>query len=668
MHRDRRVRLICGVLIAASVLLSGVLSTQITAEAGRSQLVYTDAAEEGDPPEVALGIAMGAFRGLFVNYLWMRATKLKEEGKFYEAIELSSAITRLQPRFPRVWAFHAWNMAYNISVATNTAPERWQWVQAGVKLLAKEGIPRNPNEVLLYKELAWIYLHKIQGWSDDANRFYKRRMAEEWTIILGTPPLLPDDTKQATETMAAWFAQIADAPTSLDEAIRDELEDKRGALGPGDDASAITSTVQELAVRIREEAGLKLDMELLRLITLLELFRTPRMADVTLKHQWDAVSNSVLAELWKDEKYRDAWSRLLPVVRRQVIVDEYNMDPERMLRYIRKFGPLDWRHPASHAVYWSNMGVEEGLERRGTTTFDTLNTDRVTVHAIQELFRTGTIVYDLATDEFFTLVDLHWVDAYGDFLDEFVARAGISQDPTKRAMTTTSEGYQNFLKDVIRTFYRLGRYEQAQKYYDRLRTFPRININDPDLMNELKLPLDEFVRKQMKDRVGMPHVAAGEVYSALMDGYIRGFVMGDVRAFERQFEYAREVHKLYFREQPQDTITDTKAARMEEMSRDFTEVAAVAFLRLLRSGQIQAPFASRIYKQAPLAIQQWTYDVLAADFTAQAPPDMSPEDIRAGLERIFPEPPGMAEFREMRRRAAEQGREGMKEGLEFEKK
>jgi hypothetical protein len=69
-----------------------------------------------------LGIAMGAFRGIFVNWLWMRANDLKEQGKYYEAVDLAKTITRLQPRFPRVWAFHAWNLAYNISVATNTPP------------------------------------------------------------------------------------------------------------------------------------------------------------------------------------------------------------------------------------------------------------------------------------------------------------------------------------------------------------------------------------------------------------------------------------------------------------------------------------------------------------------------------------------------------------------
>jgi uncharacterized protein (TIGR03643 family) len=46
-----------------------------------------------------------------------------------------------------------------------------------------------------------------------------------------------------------------------------------------------------------------------------------------------------------------------------VLIDDYNMDPARMARYTREFGPFDWRHPQSHAFYWSKMGSEIGAER-----------------------------------------------------------------------------------------------------------------------------------------------------------------------------------------------------------------------------------------------------------------------------------------------------------------
>ena len=43
--------------------------------------------------------------------------------------------------------------------------------------------------------------------------------------------------------------------------------------------------------------------------------------------------------------------------------DKYNMEPQRMIRYTQKYGPIDWRHPAAHALYWSKRGVENALLR-----------------------------------------------------------------------------------------------------------------------------------------------------------------------------------------------------------------------------------------------------------------------------------------------------------------
>jgi len=86
---------------------------------------------ENVPPSLAFAtVATGAFRGLAVDALWMRADRLKEEGQFFDARQLAEWITTLQPRFASVWEFHAWNMAYNISVAIPaTQPDqRWQWV------------------------------------------------------------------------------------------------------------------------------------------------------------------------------------------------------------------------------------------------------------------------------------------------------------------------------------------------------------------------------------------------------------------------------------------------------------------------------------------------------------------------------------------------------------
>src|SRR4030043_80330 len=169
--RDTMICAVCGLagvalLIAASMRLDG------THEARQAMNLVSNEPLENAPPSLAFAtVAMGAFRGLVVDALWMRADNLKEQGQFFDARQLAEWITILQPRFAAVWEFQAWNMAYNISVAIPaTQPdERWRWVKNGHELLRDQGIPLNPKSISLYYELARIFQHKMGSVSDDAH-------------------------------------------------------------------------------------------------------------------------------------------------------------------------------------------------------------------------------------------------------------------------------------------------------------------------------------------------------------------------------------------------------------------------------------------------------------------------------------------------------------------
>jgi hypothetical protein len=88
------------------------------------------------PPVLAFTtVALGGFRGLIANLLWVRAVELQEQDKFFEKVQLADWITKLQPHFSSVWVFQSWDMAYNISVKFDSPVDRWQWVQRGIELL-----------------------------------------------------------------------------------------------------------------------------------------------------------------------------------------------------------------------------------------------------------------------------------------------------------------------------------------------------------------------------------------------------------------------------------------------------------------------------------------------------------------------------------------------------
>lgn len=665
MTRDRIIQLLAVLVAVLSLGASAGLAVQLSASAGRNRLVYTDTAEAGQPKQVALGIAMGAFRGMFVNYLWIRANHLKEEGRYHESIELSRVITALQPRFPQVWVFHAWNMAYNISVQTLTNRERWKWVTAGIDLLRQKGVPANPNDLIIHKELAWIFLHKIGGYTDDANMYYKRQLAAEWTMALGQPPL-PDprdrDDESAKKKWMDWLRPIVEAPSSIEDAI---------AAEPG---------VRALVDALKAQTNFDPDFRVVQNYTVMTAILAS--AERALIEPGFDDRRKKFVALIEDPAHAKAWPVLIAHLRRRHLIEHYHMEPARMLRYTQMFGPLDWRHHASHALYWAQTGVENALTRwtaENRKDFDFVNSGRMVNHALQDLWRTGDLYFD-----FFTFVknpedervfyrgspSINFIASYGEHLTRLVdeiaqdkdaapGQLGLFENTSRRYYTLYAAGYENFMKDAIRFTYRRGDIARANKLKDDLYKWPHHNRNDPDRDYILTLSVDKFVEKELEDQLSRPSVAREEIVGALQNAYLQGLGNGDTEQFTQQMQYAGAVHRLFFKQQPKGTQVDPNAPRMAQMDKDFKVVAGSEFALLCMVVDLDK--AEAMYDRAPADLKPWAYDLLAERFRA-ALDETARREQAAGrqgrtFDQIFPEPPGMAAHRQMiqaKRREAEQ--------------
>ncbi len=640
MNKDRLVQLLALCVMVVAMAVAGVLAVALNASSGRNKLVYTDVAEKNDPPEVALGIAMGAFRGIFVNYLWMRANDLKEEGKYWEAIELSKAITRLQPRFPRVWVFHAWNMAYNISVKTSTPEERWNWVQAGIRLLRDEAIPANPSDLILHKELAWLYLHKVQAYADDANPIYKRKVAEEFTVVIGEPPPADPtmlDRAVAVKKYADWFRKIVDAPATLEQVFLAE--------------PSAQTLVADIARVLNDEPYLAI------------LRRWEIASAVVRSGRRDFFEKSFgpktteFHKLVVNPAYAKAWEVLVPHMRKRVLVDIYHYEPDRMLRTMEKYGPLDWRHPAAHAVYWASRGVELSLPRftlANKDNFDFINTDRMTIQAVQELARTGQVYFNfleqtiVRNSTYMAIPNPHFIETYGRILEELVARSWADTD--KRAWSFYSAGYENFLSDQLRFYYRRGQKAEANALYEKLRTFPGQNLNDPDRDFDLSRPIEEYIQKQLFDRQTSPDVARAEIVGSLQQAYISGLLAGNTETFRREREYAKQQHRYYFENQYRLNQVNPDIGRMELIPRDFSVFEGQIFAAL--SEGVGFDEAQLMYARAPDDIRVYAYDMIVDRYKQVVAENQA--NGEKPFEIMFPEPAGLQQHREKMARIAQQ--------------
>src|SRR5258706_15780949 len=145
-------------LVLALLLLVGAAQFQRLLSRQRADpelgLMRVTALGSNAPPVLAFTtVALGGFRGLIANALWIRANDLQDEGKYFEMVQLADWITKLEPTFTQVWLVQSWNMAYNIYVKFTLPADRWRWVQRGIELLRDNGLRYSPTEALVYREL-----------------------------------------------------------------------------------------------------------------------------------------------------------------------------------------------------------------------------------------------------------------------------------------------------------------------------------------------------------------------------------------------------------------------------------------------------------------------------------------------------------------------------------
>lgn len=521
--RDFVILLVCAVVAVGSLLAAGSQLDRINAQREQLKLVSNPALENAPPSLAFATVALGAFRGLIVDILWMRADKLKEEGQFFDALQVAKWITTLQPRFAAVWEFHAWNMAYNISVAIPaTQPEqRWRWVKNGYELLRDEGIPLNPKSIALYRELGRIFQHKMGGVSDDAHEYYKLQFAEEIGPLLASADngLERNDNRYLEALIATpneWSAISGDPNVApLIQALRAADDKFAGDAGFVKNYLSLRQNPQ----RFKPEAN-----------AVIEAYRgTPALKRFDL-----FAKNYQLRYEWK-------------------------MDPAMMVRIGDKYGPtdfadpnrhypMDWRHPDSHAIYWAVKALDVAiLQKDREMTSHEVNTDRMVLHSLQNLFRYGQILITQGppdpntgapgSKDIFLGPDLRFFNSYNSAYLAVEAKYGTDRGRSE----AYDNGYRNMLKNALLSFYQSGLRNEALAIYKKLQS--RYTFD------EFKVPLEQYVRFRLKEElesIGFED-AKEQIMMLLINGY-RLYALHEDDAAAGNERFAQEVWDAYFKE------------------------------------------------------------------------------------------------------------------------
>ena len=126
---------------------------------------------EVDPSSATMNLVLLGLRGVAANLLWMEHEELKKTKNWSQMRATTRSIILLQPHFLKVWRFHGWDLAYNVSAEWDSIADRYYWVKEGA-IFTMDGTDRNQQYTELYWDVGHILGHKI-GNSDEWRDFRK---------------------------------------------------------------------------------------------------------------------------------------------------------------------------------------------------------------------------------------------------------------------------------------------------------------------------------------------------------------------------------------------------------------------------------------------------------------------------------------------------------------
>jgi hypothetical protein len=464
------VVLFAALFLVIAVALAAVQS-RMNAIRIEERLTDTEPLDNAPPMVVLTTVALGGFRGLVADWLWLRSTRMQDMGNYFEMVQLASWIVKLQPRFTGATAFLAWNMAYNISVTFTSPEDRWRWVRRGIELIRDEALEYNPSDPELFQQLGWIYQHKMGKDLDDANRYYKTQFALDMIMVFG-------------DYAGKWDLIGRAAPTEA------KLRDQLG--GTGEFWTVLAAQ------------GLTFD-------TLEKEFRKNGLLPDPLSAELNRLNLREPVEL---------------CLRRRWLLQKYRLIPELILRLNATYGPLDWRLPEAHAIYWATRGKEQW--DRDEDNFKRLQCDRMIFQSLAAAFQGGRLIY---------LKDVQMLTMTPN-IDLADATRKMYEDATKTHGDSTVRGaFMNYMVDAIVNLFKFGQKQKAQQYFSDARKL---------FGERFSGGLDEFVLRELSEDMKSPsyNQAQGTV-EAYIEQMCLNLAIGETEQAAFYDLIARKLHAKY---------------------------------------------------------------------------------------------------------------------------
>ncbi len=423
------------------------------------------------------------------------------------------------------------------------------------------------------------------------------------------------------------------------------------------------------ALRLRE---FKLDSELLRRLGI----GTERVAAQNLGFNTPSEEGEISRDAYIDDWLRQTDPAvvrvrdqlILPYLRAKTLRDTYNMSPTFMFELMEGDWmrvadnpltdrdesqplplPIDWRHPGAHGMYWAWRGVWFSRQRMHDSDeffFELLNVYRMVIHNSQWLAHNGRLTFDPITRYYDWQSDPRMIELY---LRLYTGHTDYIGGIYKQSVAAESLGIglEHFYEWAIDNYWWYGYEREARALYRELqRVFP-----DSDMQRKRAgMPIEQFVMREFFDDLEEPDLARQKIIGTLYQWLRAAYINNEPELAERRLRQAQLMYRRYMQH-----WSDTPRMILPPWDQLLTDVCSSYMLSPIGQGDVAAQILSgryQFWRYAPVELKQAMWDRIHEPLYTMI------RRSGAGLNDpsvLFPEPPGMEQWREQNRNRATQG-------------
>ena len=178
--------------------------------------------------------------------------------------------------------------------------------------------------------------------------------------------------------------------------------------------------------------------------------------------------------------------------------EKYKIDPVFAEKVNAQYGPLDWRLPEAHAIYWGAFGLEKARENPGKVKADDLITLRRNIYqSMLYAFYHGRFIANPFNQSYELGPNLDLIPKVNDAYETL-----MGEDPKYTDNVATA--HRNFLRNAVYFLYEDNRLAEAAKWLHYLgERYPDKPIidRDPDSFPR-NVTLDQYAVARVQEDIG----------------------------------------------------------------------------------------------------------------------------------------------------------------------